>query len=69
MNFGVSTQRAFNLWREYKNILNLQGSINKDKKKNVLALLNRFIENSQGIKIPLIIEKFEKNYKSIKLRK
>lgn len=68
-NFRLSTQKAFNLWREYKNILIIQGSILKDKKKNVLEILNRCIASQDGIKIPFIISKFEKNYKSLKLRK
>lgn len=68
-NFKISTQRALSLWREQKNVLNLQLRIGSEKKKNILQVLNRFLENQDGIRIPYIIQKFNANYRSLKIRK
>lgn len=54
-NMSLSTQRAFNLWREYKNVLIMQSRMSTEKKKNVLEILNRFLKNQEGARIPLVI--------------
>lgn len=35
-NLGYSTQMAFNVWREQKNVLALQDNMTKEKKKNMI---------------------------------
>lgn len=35
-NLGYSTQMAFNVWREQKNVLALQDKMTKEKKKNMI---------------------------------
>lgn len=57
-NFSGSTQRAFNIWRENKNIIKLQQSMDQEKKKNILGIINKVLQNKEKKQIPYAISKF-----------
>lgn len=47
----------------------MQQAMTDEKKKTVLNVLNKFMDQQEKTKIPWAVKKFEKNFKSLKLRK
>lgn len=56
-----TTQNYFNIWRENIKLLNLQNSMDKEKKKMALNMFNKVIGNSATGQVLNIIERFRKN--------